>query len=294
MTAVVAAHTEMFGIDRGGGRGQGRAGRGAARRPAPRCSTPTTRGRGDGGAHRGRGASYYGTRAGCRRGRRATSRSTTSLRPRVPAADTPWGARRGARSPCAASTRSPTRWPPPAAALACGVRVADVAAGLARRRAVAVADGPAPHRVGAVVLNDAYNANPASMAAALRSLAALPAGRRIAVLGLMAELGDRRATPSTRRRRPGRRARHRRDRRRDRRPTACRPVRRTSTACWPRSAPLGDGDAVLVKGSRVAGLERVAAALSGGVRVTATGGRYGRRPVTATTWTPARVAPRRR
>lgn len=55
-----------------------------------------------------------------------------------------------------------------------------------------------PHRMevlhtpgGAVVINDAYNANPASMAAALRSLAHLPAGRRIAVLGFMAELGER-------------------------------------------------------------------------------------------------------
>ena len=43
---------------------------------------------------------------------------------------------------------------------------------------------------GGVVLNDAYNANPASMQAALRSLAALPARRRVAVLGLMAELGS--------------------------------------------------------------------------------------------------------
>ncbi|MGH9209149.1 MAG: UDP-N-acetylmuramoyl-tripeptide--D-alanyl-D-alanine ligase [Acidimicrobiales bacterium] len=42
---------------------------------------------------------------------------------------------------------------------------------------------------GGVVLNDAYNANPTSMAAALRALAALPARRRVAVLGAMAELG---------------------------------------------------------------------------------------------------------
>ncbi|MFZ5479813.1 MAG: UDP-N-acetylmuramoyl-tripeptide--D-alanyl-D-alanine ligase [Myxococcota bacterium] len=41
---------------------------------------------------------------------------------------------------------------------------------------------------GALVLDDAYNANPISMAAALRTLAALP-GRRIAVLGDMLELG---------------------------------------------------------------------------------------------------------
>lgn len=48
------------------------------------------------------------------------------------------------------------------------------------------------HRVanGAIVLNDAYNANPASMKAALVSLAATSGTRRFAVLGTMAELGD--------------------------------------------------------------------------------------------------------
>src|SRR5207245_9146899 len=42
---------------------------------------------------------------------------------------------------------------------------------------------------GALVLNDAYNANPVSTEAALRALAQLPARRRIAVLGPMLELG---------------------------------------------------------------------------------------------------------
>lgn len=43
---------------------------------------------------------------------------------------------------------------------------------------------------GVTVLNDAYNANPASMAAALQTLTASTATRRLAALGDMLELGD--------------------------------------------------------------------------------------------------------
>ena len=43
---------------------------------------------------------------------------------------------------------------------------------------------------GATVINDAYNANPTSMVAALEALAAMEADRRIAILGLMGELDD--------------------------------------------------------------------------------------------------------
>ncbi len=43
---------------------------------------------------------------------------------------------------------------------------------------------------GATLINDAYNANPTSMRAALEALAAMTATRRVAVLGLMAELDD--------------------------------------------------------------------------------------------------------
>ncbi|MCL8251849.1 UDP-N-acetylmuramoyl-tripeptide--D-alanyl-D-alanine ligase [Aeromicrobium fastidiosum] len=43
---------------------------------------------------------------------------------------------------------------------------------------------------GLVVVNDAYNANPESMEAALRAVAAIGGGRAVAVLGAMLELGD--------------------------------------------------------------------------------------------------------
>jgi UDP-N-acetylmuramoyl-tripeptide--D-alanyl-D-alanine ligase len=43
---------------------------------------------------------------------------------------------------------------------------------------------------GAMLLNDSFNANPDSARAALDALAAIEGGRRIAVLGEMLELGD--------------------------------------------------------------------------------------------------------
>ncbi len=49
------------------------------------------------------------------------------------------------------------------------------------------------HRIarhGALIIDDSYNANPASMAAALEALSATHASRRIAVLGVMAELAN--------------------------------------------------------------------------------------------------------
>jgi UDP-N-acetylmuramoyl-tripeptide--D-alanyl-D-alanine ligase len=45
-------------------------------------------------------------------------------------------------------------------------------------------------RGGALIIDDSYNANPASMTAALHALSATKASRRIAVLGVMAELSE--------------------------------------------------------------------------------------------------------
>ena len=112
---------------------------------------------------------------------------------------------------------------------------------------------------GGLVLNDAYNAGPASMAAALRSLASLEADRRVAVLGVMAELGDRSSDEHAH--------------------IAAMAgelgveLVAVSTDLYgvpPVDGPdaavvavgqVGAGTAVLVKGSRVAGLERVATEL---------------------------------
>ena len=75
------------------------------------------------------------------------------------------------------------------AALWCGSPLDGVVAALGsalgsplRMEVRRVTDGP-------VLVVDCYNANPASTEAALRSMAALQAGRKVALLGLMAELG---------------------------------------------------------------------------------------------------------
>jgi UDP-N-acetylmuramoyl-tripeptide--D-alanyl-D-alanine ligase len=76
------------------------------------------------------------------------------------------------------------------AALAAGMAPADVATALSAavpRSRWRMEVGRRPD--GVTVVNDAYNANPESMRAALAALAGLPGTRRIAVLGAMAELG---------------------------------------------------------------------------------------------------------
>jgi UDP-N-acetylmuramoyl-tripeptide--D-alanyl-D-alanine ligase len=147
-----------------------------------------------------------------------------------------------------------------AAALACDVPLDAVADGLARAALSPWRMDLQRTRAGALVLNDAYNANPISVAAALRSLAALDANRRIAVLGTMAELGEV--------------AEH------EHRAIAALAAElgiQVVAVAEPRyGAPdvpdvdaavgaigaIGAGDAVLIKGSRVAGLERLAEVLT--------------------------------
>jgi UDP-N-acetylmuramoyl-tripeptide--D-alanyl-D-alanine ligase len=72
---------------------------------------------------------------------------------------------------------------------AIGVSPADCAAAAGGLRAAEHRGELKPHPSGAVIFDDAYNANPSSMRAALETLATLPGARRIAVLGDMLELG---------------------------------------------------------------------------------------------------------
>ncbi len=76
-------------------------------------------------------------------------------------------------------------------ALALGVAAESVAAGLAVATTASWRMELATSPGGIVVLNDAYNASPSSMRAALESFGGLtPSGRRVAVLGDMLELGE--------------------------------------------------------------------------------------------------------
>ena len=119
---------------------------------------------------------------------------------------------------------------------------------------------------GGVLINDAWNANPISMRAALEHLAQLAAGRRrIAVLGEMAELGD--YTEEAHREvaqavqevgvdlliSVGEQARV----------YGGRHVADADSAIALLREELGPGDCVLVKGARVLGLERVAESFTG-------------------------------
>jgi UDP-N-acetylmuramoyl-tripeptide--D-alanyl-D-alanine ligase len=175
------------------------------------------------------------------------------LRPRFQMA-TPWGGGE-VRLALHGIQQVPNALAAAAAALWCGVSFDGVvdalrtAAGSPLRMEVRrMTNGP-------VLVVDCYNANPASTEAALRSMAELPAGRKVALLGLMAELG---ADTETEHRRTAQLAeelgievvgyqtplygsRH---------------VSSTDDAVA-LLLELGPGDAALVKGSRVARLEDV-------------------------------------
>ena len=75
-----------------------------------------------------------------------------------------------------------------AAAIAAGANLEHVVAGLNRGVSVTGRLLPRQGRSGALVIDDSYNANPASVKAAIETLAS-HSGRRVLVLGDMAELG---------------------------------------------------------------------------------------------------------
>jgi UDP-N-acetylmuramoyl-tripeptide--D-alanyl-D-alanine ligase len=112
---------------------------------------------------------------------------------------------------------------------------------------------------GTLVINDAYNANPASMTQGLQALARARASRRVAVVGPMLELGD---VSDAEHRRMGELARR----------LGIRLIAvgapayggddvATAEEAVALLGRLSRDDAVLVKASRAAGLERVAGAL---------------------------------
>jgi len=145
------------------------------------------------------------------------------------------------------------------AALACGVDLADVSAGLAGAALSPWRMELATSPSGARILNDAYNANPTSMAAALDALVALPAIRRTAIVGVMAELGQREAADHAV---IGEQARGLGIRLIA---VAAPAYGGEDTASVDEALALlgevGERDAILIKGSRVAGLEVLAATL---------------------------------
>jgi UDP-N-acetylmuramoyl-tripeptide--D-alanyl-D-alanine ligase len=147
------------------------------------------------------------------------------------------------------------------AAFALGMEPDEVAAGLAGARLSPWRMELSTARNGTVVLNDSYNSNPTSLAAALEALQSLGTGRRIAVLGVMAELEPHEAASEHRRLAQVAQESGIEVVAVDTPEYGVPPVEGVAGALeWlaQLDPSLGPGDAVLVKGSRVAGLERVA------------------------------------
>jgi UDP-N-acetylmuramoyl-tripeptide--D-alanyl-D-alanine ligase len=159
---------------------------------------------------------------------------------------------------------------------ALGLSVGECALGLKEARVSAWRMEVFDTSAGVTVVNDAYNANPTSMAAALKAARWIAGDRRcVGVLGEMAELGrvsdveherlgelvarlgiDELVTVGDRARRIG--AGAAREGVEPERISACDDV---DDATETVRALVRSGDVVLVKGSRVAGLERLAEAL---------------------------------
>lgn len=142
-------------------------------------------------------------------------------------------------------------------ALWLGVSIGDIEKGLTKADVSPWRMEVAHTHTGALIINDAYNANPTSMQGALASLEHLPQKRKIAVLGYMAELGPNNEAT-------------------DHQNIAALAVEAGAEiiavgtelygveATTQVRAAIGDIDrdtAVLIKGSRSAGLEHIAAAL---------------------------------
>jgi len=147
-----------------------------------------------------------------------------------------------------------------AAALALGSEVEQVSEGLGEARLSPLRMALTRTAGGAVMLNDAYNANPTSMAAALRALAELPAVRRVAIVGTMAELGeshqeDHLAVAGLARE-LGIRLLAVRE------PAYGLPPSESDAEVLEALGPVGPDDAVLVKASRSVGLEKIAEQLA--------------------------------
>ncbi len=155
-----------------------------------------------------------------------------------------------------------------AAAQAIGVSTDDIVTGLGRAAAVGGRLKSLPGRGGATLVDDSYNANPGSVRAALDYLAVL-GGRRIVVLGDMAELGP---AGEALHREIGEYARGRCDSLL----TVGTLAREAAAGFGPDSQAFADCEAaraalepllapnvtVLVKGSRVMGLDRLVKALA--------------------------------
>jgi UDP-N-acetylmuramoyl-tripeptide--D-alanyl-D-alanine ligase len=160
-----------------------------------------------------------------------------------------------------------------------GLGPEDAAAGLARASLSPMRMQVRRRRDGLTVVNDAYNANPSSVAAALKTLAALgrPGGRTVAVLGEMAELGDAAAQEHDRVGRLATRLGIDRlvgvgelgrvmvnaARMEGMWPEEAQTVADTQAAVALLVPTLGPADVVLVKASRVVALDAVAEALLG-------------------------------